>query len=147
MKKFMFLLMCVLTMQVAMADNDKPITFEQLPQTAQQFVKQNFPDLKIAFVKMEKDWFDTEYSVMFLNGDKIDFQKDGQWKEIKCRRSTVPMQVVPAQIRNHVKTNYPDADVLSIEKDRYEYEVRLSNFWELKFDLKYNLIDMDHEND
>lgn len=147
MKKFMFLLMCVLTMQVAMADSDKPITFEQLPQTAQQFVKQNFPDLKIAFVKMEKDWFDTEYSVMFLNGDKIDFQKDGQWKEIKCRRSTVPMQVVPAQIRNHVKNNYPDANVLSIEKDRYEYEVRLSNFWELKFDLKYNLIDMDHEND
>lgn len=147
MKKFMFLLMCLLTMQVAIADDSKPITFEQLPKTAQQFVKKNFSNLKVAFVKMEKDWFDTDYSVVFLNGDNIDFQKDGQWKEIKCRRSTVPVQVIPAKIYSHVKTNYPDANVLSIEKDRYEYEVRLSNFWELKFDLKYNLIDMDREND
>lgn len=147
MKKWMFLLMCVWTMQVAIADNDKPITFEQLPQTAQQFVKQHFPDLKVAFVKMEKDLFDKEYSVMFLNGDKIDFLKDGQWKEVKCRRNTVPMAILPAQIRTYVETNYPGVNVLSIEKDRYEYEVRLSNFWELKFDLKFNLIDMDHEND
>lgn len=147
MKKFMFLLMCVLTMQVAMADNDKPITFEQLPQTAQQFVKQHFPDMKIAFVKMEKDWFEVEYSVMFLNGDKIDFRKDGQWKELKCRRNTVPMTALPAQIRKYVETNYPDAGVLSVEKDRYEYEVRLSNLWELKFDMKFDLIDMDHDDD
>lgn len=147
MKKWMFLLMCVLTMQVAMADNDKPIAFEQLPQSAQQFVKQHFSGEKVAFVKMEKDWFDVEYTVMFLNGDKIDFQKDGQWKELRCHRSMVPMAVVPAQIRTYVEKNYPGVNVLSIEKDRYEYEVRLSNFWELKFDLKFNLIDMDHDND
>ena len=147
MKKIALLLMCVLTMQVAMADNDKPITFEQLPQTSQQFVKQNFPDLKVAFVKMEKEWFDVEYTVVFLNGDKVEFYKDGQWKEVKCRRATVPMSAVPEVIRKYVETNYPDANVLVMEKDRYEYEVKLSNLWELKFDMNFNLIDMDHEYD
>ena len=66
---------------------------------------------------------------------------------MKCKRTFVPEAAVPTQIVKYVKTNYPDAKILQIEKDRYEYEVRLSNFWELKFDLKYNLIDMDRDDD
>ena len=51
------------------------------------------------------------------------------------------------EVEKYVKTNYPEAKILQIEKDRYEYEVRLSNFWDLKFDLKFNLIDMDRDDD
>lgn len=39
MKKLVFFLVCLFTMQVVVADNDKPVTFEQLPQAAQSFVK------------------------------------------------------------------------------------------------------------
>lgn len=41
MKKLVFFLVCLFTMQVVVADNDKPVTFEQLPQAAQSFVKKN----------------------------------------------------------------------------------------------------------
>jgi len=34
--------------------------------------------------------------------------------------------------------------VLKIERDKKEYEVKLSNKWELKFDLQFNLIDIDN---
>ena len=83
MKKLFLLLVSVFTMQVAMADNDKPVTFEQLPQAAQQFIRQNFADREIAFSKMEKEWFDAlEYLKQFklidsehvING----FLKDGK---------------------------------------------------------------------
>ena len=40
-------------------------------------------------------------------------------------------------------TNYPDAKILKIERDKKDYEVKLSNRTELKFDLKFNLIDID----
>ena len=30
-----------------------------------------------------------------------------------------------------------------LERDRYTYEVKLSNFWEIKFDKQFNVIDMD----
>ncbi|MCZ2607976.1 PepSY-like domain-containing protein, partial [Bacteroides fragilis] len=40
--------------------------------------------------------------------------------------------------------NYPDAKVLKIERDKTDYEVKLSNGWELKFDSKFNLIDIDN---
>ena len=145
MKKLVFLLVCVFTMQVAMADNDQAITFEQLPQTAQKFVKQYFPNEKIAFTKVEKEIFDKEYEVMFINGDHLEFNNKGEWKKLQCKHGSVPESAIPAKIKEYVNSNYPDVKVLSIEKDRYEYEVKLSNFWEITFDTKFNPIDMDRD--
>ncbi len=143
MKKLLFLLLSVFTIQVAQADNDKPVTFEQLPAKAQAFIKQNFPTLKVTFAKVDKEVFDTTYDVVFDNGDDLEFDKSGDWKDLNCRRSGVPAGVVPAQISNYVKEKYPDATIVKLERDRYEYEVRLSNSWEIKFDKKFNVIDMD----
>ena len=39
----------------------------------------------------------------------------------------------------------PDAKIISLEKDRYSYEVKLNNRWEIKFDTKFNVIDMDSD--
>jgi len=147
MKKLIFLFVCVLSIQVTMADNDKPISFAQLPQTAQKFVKQHFPKAKIAFVKMETELFDKSYDVVFNNGDKLEFDKKGEWTEVNCKSTVVPAKVIPAPIKKYVETNYPEAKVLSIERDRYDYEVKLSNFWEIKFDMNFNVIDMDNDRD
>lgn len=54
MKKLVFFLVCLFTMQVVVADNDKPVTFEQLPQAAQSFVKKHFADRNVAFSKWIK---------------------------------------------------------------------------------------------
>ena len=71
MKKLLFLLLSVFTLQVAQADNDKPITFDKLPAKAQTFIKQNFPTEKVAFTKMEKGFLDTSYDVVFVNGNGL----------------------------------------------------------------------------
>ena len=73
-------------MQLATADNSRPVTLEQLPQASQQFIKQHFPEAKVAFAKMEKDLFDTEYEVTLINGDQLEFNRDGDWKKLKCKR-------------------------------------------------------------
>lgn len=145
MKKLFLVLVCVFTMQMVMADNDKPIKVEQLPQTTQTFIKQHFSDLKVVFAKVDKDWFDTTYDVVFANGDKLEFNKNGEWKELNCKNSMVPLKVIPTQIQKFVNDTYPGEKVTVIEKDRYEYEVRLSNRVEIKFDLKFNVIDVDHD--
>ena len=147
MKKLFLLLVSVFTMQVAMADNDKPVTFEQLPQAAQAFIKQNFADREIAFAKVDKDWLDATYDVLFTNGEKLEFNKKGEWKEMQCKLNSVPEKALPAAIVKFVNDKYPGAKVISIEKDRYEYEVKLSNFWEITFDLQFNVIDLDRDDD
>ena len=67
----------------------------------------------------------------------------GNWEEVNCKYSSVPTAIIPAAIQKYVTTNYPDAKILKIERDKKDYEVKLSNRTELKFDLKFNLIDID----
>ena len=145
MKKVLLLLVCLFTLQtVVWADDDKPIQVNQLPQTAQTFIKTHFPDNKVAMAKMETDWFDKSYDVIFTNGDKLEFDKKGIWTEVNCKYCAVPVAVVPHAIKKYVATNYPDAKMLKIERDKHDYEVKLSNGWEIKFDMQFNVIDIDN---
>lgn len=145
MKKLVFLFVCLFTLQtVARADDDKPIQVNQMPQAAQQFIKQHFAGSKVALAKMESDFFYKSYEVIFTDGNKVEFDKSGKWTEVDCKHTVVPAAVVPVDIRTYVTSNYPDAKVLKIERDKKEYEVKLSNRIELKFDLKFNLIDIDN---
>lgn len=145
MKKLLLLFVCLFTIQsVVKADDDKPVRMDQLPQSAQQFIKTHFGDSKVAIAKMETDWFDKSYDIIFTDGNKLEFDKQGNWKEINCKYSAVPASVIPEQIQKYVTENYPGAQVLKIERDKRDYEVKLSNRWELKFDLQFNLIDIDN---
>ncbi|MBR5856445.1 MAG: PepSY-like domain-containing protein, partial [Bacteroidales bacterium] len=68
----------------------------------------------------------------------------GLWTSIECRGSALPAAVVPAQILDYVKKNYPDTEIRKIDKeDRGGYEVELSNNMELKFNSSYKLVDID----
>lgn len=145
MKKLVFLLVCLFTLQnVALADNDKPIQVNQMPQSAQLFIKKYFADSKVALAKMESDFLYKSYEVIFTNGNKVEFDKKGEWTEVDCKYGSVPGAVVPAAIQKYVASNYQDAKILKIERDNKDYEVKLSNRTELKFDLKFNLIDIDN---
>ena len=144
MKKLVLLFVCVfMTSVVVMADNDKPITVNQLPAQAQTFLNTYFKGHKVALAEQETEVFNKSYDVVFTTGEKVEFDKSGEWTEVQCRQSEVPAQIVPEAIRTYVQTNYPDTKILSIERDRKEYEVKLSNRWELTFDAMMRVIDID----
>jgi len=145
MKKFLMLAAAMLALGVfaARADNDRPITVGELPRKAQEFIQKFFPDEKVSFAKVESDLFETTYEVIFTGGSKIEFLKNGDWKEVDCKYSTVPLAIVPQQIVRYVKGHYPDAAIVQIDRGRRDYEVELSNGLELTFDLQFRLIDID----
>lgn len=119
MKKLILLLVCMFTMYtMAMADNDKPISINQLPTKAQTFISTYFKNHKVALVKQETELFYKSFDVVFTNGDKLEFDKTGEWTEVQCRQNEVPTQIIPETIRNYVKTNYPDIQILQIERDK-----------------------------
>lgn len=127
---------------VAMADN-KPISWDKLPQKAQTFLKQHFPDCKAAFVTQDDDLIAKDYEVMLENGVKIDFASSGEWQDVEVRQGSVPAAIVPAEIASYVKQRYSAEQITRIERDRYTWEVELSNGLELKFDKHFRLIDID----
>lgn len=145
MKKLMIIAAVLLFVASApaCADNDKPIAVTELPQIAQQFIKNHFPKEKVAYAKIERDFLEVQYEVVFTNSSKLEFNKNGEWKEVNCKYSTVPKAIVPAQIVNYISQNYPDANVVKLERNSREYEAKLSNGLEFTFDTNFNLIDID----
>ena len=100
-------------------------------------------DKKVALAKMESDFFGKNYDVIFVNGDKVEFDRSGNWEKIKCKYSQVPASLIPNQIMVYVRNNYPDSKIIELEKERNTYEAKLSNGWELKFNKNFELIDLD----
>lgn len=145
MKKMMFLFVSLFVMNLAVfADNDKPIQVTELPKEAQSFVKSHFANQSVAVAKMETDFFDKTYDVIFTNGDKVEFDKKGNWTKVDCEHTQVPQAVIPAAIQQYVSKNYPDAKVVKIEKtDRKGFDVDLSNGFDIEFDKKMRVVEID----
>ena len=146
MKKWSILFFCLMALCLTItvrAGDGKSIPMNQLPATAQQFVRQHFSIDQLALVKMESELFSKSYEVVFSNGDHIEFDSKGNWEKIDCHSSVVPAELVPAPIAKYVRKHYPMASILELEKGRKEYEVKLSNRRELTFDTNFNLTDID----
>ena len=143
MKKSIFfvlaLVMSICLPLTLMADNDQVITFDRLPATAQTMLKQNFSD-KVPLV-ITADWDD--YKVMYTNGDKVEFDKKGNWRDIECKTSQVPAALVPAQITANVNATFPGATVTEIDRDRRGYSVKLSNGLELEYNRNFQIVELD----
>lgn len=144
MKKLLAIVMAMFVcVAVVKADNEVPVTLNELPATAQTFINTHFKDKKVALAKKETGFFELSYDVIFTDGNKLEFDRNGNWKEVNCKYSSVPAAVVPQQISDYVKANYAGINILSIEKDDREYEVRLANRVELTFTLQFQLLDID----
>ena len=133
----------LLTISPAYADHDRAVTTEQMPRQAQEFIARYFPGEKIAYAKKESDFFEVIYEVMFTNGSKVEFRRNGAWKEVDCRYSSLPAGIVSMPIETKVQELYPGAAVIKIERDKQEVEVKLNNGMELTFDRSHNLIGID----
>lgn len=145
MKKILLTLVAIFSVGIfsAMADNDRVINKSQLPAPAQQFLNEHFAGVDLTYAKEERDIFKHSYEVRLADGTKIEFTSKGEWDEVECRFGEVPAAIVPQAIKEYIEKNYAGAKVLYIEKDRNDYEVKLSNRLELKFDKDFNIYDID----
>lgn len=144
MKKLFILFICLTGLQSCLrADDDKSVAVNELPEETQTFIKTHFPTTKVAYAKMESDFFKKDYKVIFSNGEKATFDKHGKWKEIDCKYSSVPASILPDGIKRYVEEQFPGQYVIEIEQDRKGYEVKLKNRLELKFDTKCRIVKID----
>ena len=145
MKKILLTLAAIFSIGIfsAMAHNDKVINKSQLPAAAQQFINEHFPGIELTYAKEERDIFKHSYEVRLADGTKIEFTSKGIWDEVECRFGEVPTAIIPQAIKEYINNNYAGEKVVYIEKDRNDYEVKLSNRLELKFDKELNIYDID----
>ena len=141
--KYFLLMAMVMTMSLTMSadDDDRVITYDQLPQAAQTFLKQHFAK-KVPLV-VTADWDD--FTIRYESGEKIEFDRSGNWKDIECYNSKVPTEAVPAQISSYISQNYPGKSIIKLERHRSVYEVKLNNGMEIEFNRNFQVVDVDFD--
>lgn len=138
MKNIFLILVCALSFSaLAFADNDKPVKVEDMPMTAQEFLKAYFPKVKVASATLDEK--DGDYEVRLENGVKIEFNKIGSWMEIEGH-TALPKGIVSSNIYDYVAHNYKKTKIFKIERDKNGFEIGLDSNVEVHFDLNGNFV-------
>ncbi len=139
MKKIIAAIICLFAIQLSAQADDKRIQYNQLPSNARQFIEQHYTSAQVQEVIEDDEWmgFDKSYEVRFNNGDKIEFNSNGEWEDLKMKNGSVPDHLVPAQIKDYVNQNHKGAKVTRVDKGYRKYKVNLDNGQELIFDKNY----------
>lgn len=142
MKKIVLTLIGLAAFAAALSADDKPITFDRLPAPAKVYIQTNFPGEKTSMVLKDDDLIRADYTVILMNGIKLEFEHSGALTQISSPDG-IPADLVPVSIRNYVKAHYPDAGYLEFEIGKRTYEVKLTNRMELKFNRNFHIIEVD----
>lgn len=139
MKKSALIILGVLfTFQLVSAKDTIVKEAAKLPLPAQSFLKEHFSEETISYITIDEELLSTEYDVIFISGVEVEFSKNGNWKEVDCKKNAVPKAIIPQKISQYVNENFGETFITKIEKNRREYEIKLSNKIELDFDLDGN---------
>ncbi len=134
MKKFFSLMLITIVASLsAMVYAGTPIKQTELPKAAQTFLSKHFPGDEVLKAEKEQGRRGMEYEVDLSSGAEVDFQENGDWKEVKAARgNAVPAAIIPTAIAKYVSTNFNGQSIVEISRKRGGYEVELSNGTELK---------------
>jgi len=123
---------------------DKAINGNQLPKTAKNFLYTHFKDIAIGSAIEDREIYGVdEYQAYLANGIKVEFDRNGNWKEVDGKHQKIPYGFIPASIRNYTARNFPNTYIVKIEKERWSYKAELSNGLDLEFDRKGNFKKID----
>ena len=122
---------------------DQIVTFNQLPKKGQNFISKYFQKGQVSTVVLDNDYISKDYDVVLTNGTKIEFDGKGNWKEVDGKRNAIPTTFIPQSILNYVNKSFPNTKIIKIEKNRFSYDVELTNGLDLEFDSKGNFVRID----
>lgn len=135
MKRIYAVGISILFSGAVLAQTDK----SELPQRSVDFIDEHVSSERIADIDVDDNWYnmsDSEtYEVEFDNGTEIDFNRKGEITEIEAEdRASIPLTVFPESVRSKLEREYPDAEVVTWEKEKEGHEIELRDGTELWFD-------------
>ncbi len=135
MKKLLFVLACAASALTAgAAPQPQKVAYDKLPMKSQEFITKYMPAEKVEFVELNRDSSWEKYTVYFTNGNTVTFDGgSGDCTQIVFDNGNMPVAVLPTNVTNYVKTGYPQARIVMMEKIADGYRVKLSDGCELLF--------------
>lgn len=138
------IVLALATVQFAFAGDVITQDVKQLPLTARNFINQYFSKPQVSHIKIETNILQSKkYEVLLTDRTEIDFDSNGNWTEVDCKKVAVPGALIPVSVKEYVKTNFPQEIITKIERGRNGVEVELGNDYSLKFNNKGKFVSMD----
>jgi hypothetical protein len=112
----------------AACDREDIIPETKLPAESRAFIKAHFDGVEIMSVVREIDGFEKDYSVYLKNGFEVNFRRSGAWDEVEGHREALPATIIgllPAGIPDYVAANYPDRQIVTVNREHWGYEIEL----------------------
>lgn len=114
------------------------INVTDLPKTAQTFITQYFEKAKVQRVEKDFDDGQVAYEVKLTGNTEIDFDSNGEWKEVSGK---VPADIIPAPIAASVKADFKNKRIVKIERHHHGgYEIELNNGTDIHYDKDFNVL-------
>lgn len=143
MKKILAIVATLVLTMTACADRRQLVQYSELPAQAQSFIQKYFNNTDVSNIIREYDGMVYEYDVYLLNGTEIEFNYQGSFQSIDCKRMAVPEGIVPELITSFVALHHPNQMIVEYKVEYRRLKVGLSNDWELEFDLDGNFLGID----
>lgn len=140
--KSTILILALPVLLLASCTKEKIVGSDDLPATSTNYITTHFPDQTIVHAVRAYDDLQIKYTVYLKNGVKIEFNQNGEVREIDGNNA-LPDSVIPAAILAYVTSNYPSAFIKKWEVERTKQEVKLSNGITLEFDKNGNFLRID----
>lgn len=141
MKKFVFSMFVVFALSLTAFADGRYIEYNQLPNKAKQFLSEHFKGIGIAYAEQDRD----SYEVNLENGIEIEFDRKGEWESVDAKYAPLPTSFIPKAILDSIKKEYPNANIIKIEKDWGGYEVELDNRMELKMNTSGKIVRREYD--
>lgn len=140
MKKFILTLLAILLVGTSLSacGRKRVIDPAELPTAATTLVQKHWPSCVIDLAYIDG----LEYEVLLSDGTIIEFNRKGEWKEMKCTDG-LPVTLVPANITRYVTNRFPKQLIIKCEKMRGGYEIELANGLEIQFDMQGRVTHVD----
>ena len=129
MKRFFAFALALIAISITAlkADNDRIITFNQLPVAAQQFIKSYFPGRTVAYAKEDRELTGKTYELRLSDGIEIEFDGKGNWKDVDGDRVHIPTGFIPKGVLNSLNAAHPGDRIVKIERKWHGYYVELAS--------------------
>ena len=115
------------------ANAQKKIAVTELPQPAQDFLKEHFSKITIHIAKKDAEHGEKGYEVKLKDGTEVEFWKDGSYREVDGGDKPIPTAFIPASVKEYVAKNYPNEKITHIDYGHKDLDVDLTNKIDLEF--------------
>ena len=84
-------MLALVAVQLAFAGDVITRDAKQLPLTARNFINRYFTDPQISHIKIETGILGSKsYEVLLTDRTEIDFDSNGNWTDVDCKKAAVP---------------------------------------------------------